>query len=123
MPAYYDWRTNTYRMMPQINYNNVGMNPAMLGVLGGMGGGMQSTAPSVDMNAVASSMPVQLMAKFVNSRGWGTPMPAQGMYDWRGNTIGGPANTPAQTPAQAQGGGDNMLNGRWAALAGLLGKR
>jgi hypothetical protein len=109
MPAYYDWRTNSYKMAPV--YKSASMIQSMFG-----GGGAQNAAPAdVDMSANASSTPVQLMAKFVNNRGWGTPMPAQGMYDWRGNTIG--------TPAQAQGGGDNMLNGQWAALAGLLGKR
>ncbi len=106
MPAYYDWRTNSYKMAP--GYKSAGMLQSMFG------GGAQNAAPAsdVDMSANASSTPVQLMAKFVNSRGWGTPMPAQGMYDWRGNTIG----------ADAQGG-DNMLNGQWAALAGLMGKR
>ena len=104
MAVYYDWRTDSYKMAP--GYKSANMIQSLIG-------GAQTAAPAdVDMSANASSTPVQLMAKFVNSRGWGTPMPAQGMYDWRGNTIG----------ADAQGG-DNMLNGQWAALAGLLGKR
>ena len=79
------------------------------------GGGAQSAAPAdVDMSANASSTPVQLMAKFVNSRGWGTPMPAQGMYDWRGNT---PYGEPADAQgARRQSGAPDM----WAAMAGLL---
>jgi hypothetical protein len=70
-----------------------------------MGGGMQSAAPSVDMSAVTSSMPVQLMQKFVNSRGWGAPVNTSGMSDWRGN---------------AQNGDDAQ---KWAAMAGVLGRR
>lgn len=113
MPAYYDWLANSLGVVPSYR------NPGSLGSAW-MRNGAQTAGPAdVDMSANANSTPVQLMAKFVNSRGWGAPMPAQGMYDWRGNTIGKPANTPAQ----AQGGGDNMRNEPWDALAWLVRKR
>lgn len=109
MAVYYDWRTDSYKIAP--DYKSANMIQSMFG------GGAQTAAPAdVDMSANASSTPVQLMAKFVNSRGWGTPMPAQGMYDWRGNT-------PYSEPAEAQGGFGGMGARRqsvWATMAGLL---
>ena len=108
MQAYYDWRTNSYKMAP--DYKSAGLIQSMFGggvqsvAPAGMGGWMQSAAPSVDMNAAASSMPVQLMQKFVNSRGWGAPINTSGMSDWRGNA----QNDDAQ---------------KWAAMAVVLGRR
>ena len=116
MAVYYDWSTDSYKQAPDIR----NLVPHLLS---GAKAQSQSAAPEVDMSANVNSTPVQLMAKFVNSRGWGAPMPAQGMYDWKGNTIGNTIGTPANAPAQAQGGSANMPNEQWAALAGLLGKR
>jgi hypothetical protein len=63
MDLYYDWRTDSYRMVPA--YRNVA--PTWL-----MGNRTQNApAPASVINAAANSTPVQLMQKFVNSRGWG----------------------------------------------------
>jgi hypothetical protein len=82
------------------------------GGYGGYGYGRPGMQGGVNMGATASSTPVQLMQKFVNSRGWGNPVDTSGMYDWRGNMAGSQpvaANAPAAAPVD-----------RWTAFANAI---
>lgn len=82
---------------------------------GNYGGyGSPGVQGGVNMGATASSTPVQLMQKFVNSRGWGNPVDTSGMYDWRGNMAGSQpaANAPAAAPVDKWTAFANAIRGR-----------
>lgn len=89
---------------------------AMLGYdrdnYGGYGYSRSQPMGDVNMSATASSTPVQLMQKFINSRGWGNPVDTSGMYDWRGNMAG---SQPAAANAPAAASVD-----RWTAFANAI---
>lgn len=85
------------------------------GGYGGYGYGRPGAQGGVSMGATASSTPVQLMQKFVNSRGWGSPVDTSGMYDWRGNMAGSQpaaANAPAAAPVDKWTAFANAIRGR-----------